>query len=195
MAKWAKHCEECGKELPGNLAYMDLCSDRLTEKHKRTKGYCKVCGKKLRKYVLNADRTAYLKDVCSDCEFTKYEDGKLVRAGKFMADYIGGYGAFPEPKYVKMLTYPDHLEVPELGLTIPYNQLRNVQSMTKESLSAARMFLVGLYAFAWKKNKVYLVITFNDEIGIEQNPTFDVDNISEIQPFLYQQMVNARVGK
>jgi len=131
--------------------------------------------------------------VCSGCEFVKYQDEKLVKpASTFRTEYIGGYGAFPEPKEAMMLTYPGYLEVPELGLTIPYNRLRNVQSMTKESLSAARMLLVGIYAFAWKKNKVYLVITFIDEAGVEQNPVFDVEGISGIQPFLYQQMLKAR---
>jgi hypothetical protein len=131
MAKQASYCKECGKKLTfftKSFDIKDMCLNcyngeenlqRIRE-NKRRKGHCKVCGEKLRKHVLNADRTAYLKDVCSDCEFAKYEDGKPVRPGKFMADYIGGYGAFPEPKYVKMLTYPDHLEVPELRLTISY---------------------------------------------------------------------------
>lgn len=94
-----------------------------------------------------------------------------------------------------MLTYPDHLEVPELELTIPYDQLQNVQSMTKEDLTLGSMILFGLYAFAMKKRTDYLVITFNDVVGIEQNAVFDLfGKISEIQPFLYEQMINARKG-
>ncbi|MGA2885224.1 MAG: zinc ribbon domain-containing protein [Halobacteriota archaeon] len=189
------YCKECGKKLPLNTwPFRNICSECLTEEHKRTKGYCKECGKKLPiMRVWNTLGTGYLKDVCSGCEFVKYQDEKLVKpASTFRTEYIGGYGAFPEPKEAMMLTYPGYLEVPELGLTIPYNRLRNVQSMTKESLSAARMLLVGIYAFAWKKNKVYLVITFIDEAGVEQNPVFDVEGISGIQPFLYQQMLKAR---
>lgn len=124
--------------------------------------------------------------------FSSTQDGKPVNPGKFWAKYIGGYAAYPEPKDVRMLTYPDHLEVRELGLSVSYNELQKVQTMTEERLKASRIFLVGIFAFAWKKRTPYLVITFTDEAGIEQNPVFDVAAISAIQPFLYQQMVKAR---
>jgi len=96
---------------------------------------------------------------------------------------------------VLILTYPDHLEVPELGLTIPYDQLQNVQSMTKEELKLGNIILFGLFAFAMKERTDCLVFTFRDVHGIEQNPIFDLfGKISKIQPFLYEQMVNARKG-
>jgi hypothetical protein len=115
--------------------------------------------------------------------------------GNFKGKYIGGHSAYPKPRDVKMLTFPDHLEVPELGLTIPYNKLLNVQSMSEKKLKATRLFLVGIFAFAWKKRQDYLVITFKDAIGVEQNPVFDVDSISTIQPFLYQQMLHATTSE
>jgi hypothetical protein len=129
-------------------------------------------------------------------KISRRQDGESqAKPVQYEAKYLGGYGAYPEPKDVKILTYHDYLEVPELLLTLPYDQLQNVQSMTEEKLKASRMFLVGIYAFAWKKQEVYLVITFNDAIGIEQNPAFDVERISSIQPFLYYKMVNARLGR
>jgi hypothetical protein len=193
------HCKQCGKELDSKT-YRDVCPDCILEEkleeNKRRKGYCKECGKKLpAKPDLNWDRTEYLVDVCSDCEFVEYIDGEPIKPGEFTAQYVGGYGAYPEPLYVLMLTYPGHLEVPELGLTIPYDQLQNVQSMTKKDLSLGNVMLFGLWGFAMKKRTDYLIITFNDVVGIEQNPVFDVlGKISEIQPFLYEQMENARMG-
>lgn len=189
------YCKECGKELDART-YRDVCPDCILEENKRHEGYCKECGKKLpAKPDLNWDRTEHLVDVCTDCEFVKYIDGEPVNPDRFTARYVGGYGEYPEPLFVLMLTYPDHLEVPELELTIPYDQLQNVQSMTKEDLTLGNMILFGLYAFAMKKQTDYLVITFNDVIGIEQNPVFDLfGKISEIQPFLYEQMVNGRKG-
>jgi hypothetical protein len=193
MAKQASYCKECGKEIPtfylgSGGRRRHLCSDCLTEEHKHTKGYCKECGILL-PFVprLNADKSDYLRDLCSDCEI-KYPAKYNI---KFSAKYIGGYAPYPQPKDVTLQTCPDRLEVPELGLAIPYNQLRNVQSMTEERLKASRLFLVGIFAFAWKKRTPYLVITFADEVGIEQNPVFDVAAISAVQPSLYQQMVNA----
>jgi len=199
IAEITPHCKECGKELDGRT-YGDVCPECILEEklkeNKRRKGYCKECGKKLpAKPDLNWDRTEYLVDVCSDCEFVKYIDGEPIKPGEFTAQYVGGYGAYPEPLYVLMLTYSDHLEVPELGLTMPYDQLQNVQSMTKEDLSLGNVMLFGLWGFAMKKRTDYLIITFNDVVGIEQNPVFDVlGKISEIQPFLYEQMENARMG-
>lgn len=208
-------CKVCGKKLSltTNLrGTSDLCADCLKEENKRIeedrlfryrgrRGHCKVCGKKLARVrpldtAYNAEyRRNYHRDLCPDCQFVEYQDGRPVNPGIFLADYIGGYAAYPEPKVVRILTYPNRLEVRELGLTIPYNQLQNVQTMTKESLTAGRMLLVGIYAFALKKRTNYLVITFNDVVGIEQSPAFDLfGKISEIQPLLYEQMVNARKG-
>ena len=188
-------CKECGKELDVRT-YGDVCPNCLLEENKRHKGCCKECGKKLPvEPDLNWDRTEYLEDVCSDCEFVKYVDGESVNPDKFTARYVGGYAEYPETLLVLMLTYPDHLEVLELGLTLPYDQLQNVQSMTKEELTLGNMILFGLFAFAMKKRTDYLVITFNDVVGIEQNLAFDLfGKISEMQPFLYEQMVNARKG-
>ena len=189
------YCKECGKELDART-YGDVCPECILEENKHHKGYCKACGKKLpTKPDLNWDETEHLVDVCSDCEFAKCINGELVNPDKFTARYVGGYVEYPETLLVLMLTYPDHLEVPELGLTIPYDQLQNVQSMTKEELKLGNMILFGLFAFAMKERTDYLVITFNDGHGIEQNPVFDLfGKISKMQPFLYKQMVNARKG-
>jgi hypothetical protein len=159
------------------------------------KHYCIKCGTKLSFATKPLGRN----NICIPCFKESFREdiaAKMEAAGKpgatFRATYIGGHGAYPKPKAVKLLTYSDRLEVPELRLTIPYNKLQNVQSMTEEKLKASRIFLVGLFAFAWKKRKDYLVITFTDEIDVEQNPVFDVAGISAIQPLLYQQMVKAK---
>jgi hypothetical protein len=137
-AKSGKSCKKCGKKLtffntPSDR--MDICLDcfneeklhRIREENKGRKGYCKGCGKSLPLTPrLNLDKSGYLRDLCKDCE--------IKCPTKVNAKYIGGYGAYPDPEDVKIKTYPDHLEVPELGLTIPYNQLQNVQSMTEEKL-------------------------------------------------------------
>jgi hypothetical protein len=183
------YCKECGRELHSTSPFNNLCSDCKTEKNKGKWRHCKECGKALPIVPpLNSDQSGYLRDLCRDCEIKFPAKFRT----KFHARYIGGYGAFPEPKDVKLQPHPDYLEVPELGLKLPYNQLQNVQTMTEEKLKASRIFLVGIFAFAWKKRTPYLVITFNDDGGIEQNPVFDVEAISAIQPFLYQQMVNSR---
>jgi hypothetical protein len=173
--------------------FTSVYADCEREANSRLKVHCRECGAKLPKTpALNWTQTEQLVDVCSDCQFVKYLDGAPVKPDRYTAFYLGGYAAFPEPQHVLMLTYPDHLEVPELDLDIPYGRLQNVQTMTEERLRALDVFLVGILAFAWKNREDYLVITFSDAAGIEQNPVFDVKDLSEIQPFLYEQMVGAR---
>ena len=92
-----RYCKECGKELDVRT-YSDVCPDCILEENKRHEGYCKECGKELpAKPDLNWDRTEYLEDVCSDCEFVKYVDGESVNPDKFTARYVGGYAEYPEP--------------------------------------------------------------------------------------------------
>jgi len=70
------YCKECGKKLDSRT-YRDVCPDCLLEENKRQEGYCKECGKKLPvEPALNWDKTEYLVDLCSDCEFVRYLDGK-----------------------------------------------------------------------------------------------------------------------
>jgi len=64
--------------------------------------------------------------------------------------------------------------------------------MTKDKLTAKRFLLVGLLAFAWKKQQLFMILSFEDAPGLEQNPTFAVDKIEEVQPMIYHKMISAR---
>lgn len=110
----------------------------------------------------------------------------------YKATYLGGHSAFPKQMKVHLTLLPDCIEIPEFPAKIPYSKIKNVQSVTKEKLSAMRLLLVGLLAFAWKKKKLYMLLTYEDDAGIEQNPVFDVEKIEEVQPTIYQRMVAAR---
>jgi len=105
--------------------------------------------------------------------------------GVFDAKYLGGHSAYPKQKECKLHVYPTHVEIPEMMLKIPYEQIENVQTMTQEKLTATRLLLLGIFAFAAKKKKEYLVITYRDVAGIVQNPVFDVKKLDEAQPAIY----------
>jgi len=87
---------------------------------------------------------------------------------------------------------PNYLEIQEFPAFIPYENIINVQSMSQEKLSAMRLLLVGIFAFAWKKKKQFMVLTYKDDAGIEQNPVFDMKKIEEVQPAIYRKMIAAR---
>jgi hypothetical protein len=67
--------------------------------------------------------------------------------------------------------------------------------MSQDKLTAARLLLVGLFAFAWKKKQMFMVLTYEDDLGLVQNPVFHIekDKINEVQPTIYQRMMNARM--
>ena len=113
----------------------------------------------------------------------------------YKAKYLGGHSAFPKQMDVHLNLLSDYIEIPEFPLRIPYVKIRNVQSLTQEKLSAMRLLLVGLLAFAWKKKKLYMLLTFEDEAGVEQNPVFDVDKIEEVQPAIYNRMLAVKKQK
>ena len=110
----------------------------------------------------------------------------------YKAKYLGGHSAFPKSMDVHLNLMPENLVIPEFPLEISYGKIKNVQGMTQEKLTATRLFLLGLFAFALKKKKLYMVLTYEDEVGIEHNPVFDLKKIEEVQPVIYQRMINAR---
>ncbi|RLI07396.1 hypothetical protein DRO42_08140 [Candidatus Bathyarchaeota archaeon] len=106
--------------------------------------------------------------------------------------YLGGHSAFPKEMKVHINLMPNYLEIQEFPAFIPYENIINVQSMSQEKLSAMRLLLVGIFAFAWKKKKQFMVLTYKDDAGIEQNPVFDMKKIEEVQPAIYRKMIAAR---
>lgn len=110
----------------------------------------------------------------------------------YEATYFGGHSAFPKQMKVHLTLFSDCVEIPEFPARIPYSRIKKVQSVTKEELSTMRLMFLGLLAFAWKKKKLYMLLTYIDGAGIEQNPIFDVEKIEEIQPAIYQMMTQSR---
>jgi hypothetical protein len=111
---------------------------------------------------------------------------------RFKAEYIGGHPLYTKKMKVELVVDSNELRIPEMNLTIPYNKLTNVQKMTQEKISALRLFLVGIFALAWKKKKEFLVISYRDDAEIEHSMVFDTKEIDNVTPLLYQKMIEAR---
>lgn len=109
----------------------------------------------------------------------------------YKAKYLGGHGAFPKSMDCRINLMDSYVEIPEFPLQIPYANITNIQSQTQEKITAMRFLLTGLLAFAWKKKRLYMVLTYKED-NIEQNMIFDVDKIEEVQPSIYRQMIAAK---
>lgn len=112
----------------------------------------------------------------------------------YKAKYLGGHGAFPKSMDCRINLMDSYIEIPEFPLQIPYANVVNIQSQTQEKITAMRLLLTGLLAFAWKKKKLYMVLTYKEN-SIEHNMIFDVDKIEEVQPAIYRQMMAAKSGR
>ncbi len=108
----------------------------------------------------------------------------------YKAKYLGGYSAFPGPINVTLDLKRDYLEVPELNLQIRYKELTDVRNISLAE--AVKFFFVGGYGMAWKREKPLLLLSFKDDVGIQQNPVFDMENLMEAQPTIYQKMLEAK---
>jgi hypothetical protein len=121
--------------------------------------------------------------------------GKKGSDFAYKAKYLGGHSAYPKEMDVNLALNPDYLEIPEFPAMVPYPKITNVQSMSQDKLTAKRLLLTGIFAFAWKKKQMFMVLTYEDDLGLVQNPVFHIekDKINEVQPTIYQRMMNARM--
>jgi hypothetical protein len=63
---------------------------------------------------------------------------------------------------------------------------------TAESLTAMRLQLFGIFAFAPKKKQHYLVISFVDQNGFTHNPVFEGIHINAVYQAIYERLAAAR---
>ena len=58
-------------------------------------------------------------------------------------------------------------------ISIPYNNVVGVNVVSQESISTLRVFVLGLIpGLIFRKNEKFLLLTFKDEGGLEQNFVF-----------------------
>ncbi len=154
---------------------------------------CNGCGKNI------GFATIYQgKHYCDDCHKKTQE----LFGNAYKGKYLGGHSAYPKDLEIRMKLMPDFVEIFEfpartnkenLGIKLKYEDITNVQSLTQEKLSALRIWLVGLLALAWKEKKLYMVLSYKDRAGFEQNPVFDLNKIEEIQPAIYRKMLETKL--
>jgi hypothetical protein len=108
------------------------------------------------------------------------------------AKYIGGHKAFPKQTHTKVMILPDRIEVVKPSLRIPYISIVNIENMDERKISALRVALLGLIGVFWKKKCMYTVVQYNDGID-DQTVVLDFGKkIEEIQPLIYQKVIEAR---
>lgn len=115
---------------------------------------------------------------------------------EFIGEYIGGHPAFPVNENVRLTLWAQSLEIPELGLSIPYQDIKRVGNMTKKKIAVTRIIFLGVIGALWKKEQLFMVLTYQDKVAeTDLSMVFRMDKIEEVQPLIYQRMVHAKTKK
>ena len=159
--------------------YMEEQRPALEQHLVAPRGYCDICGVKLTLFNMTT-RQLYDKKFqrCSGCTIREKEESfsdaliakQLASRGyaEYKLRYIGGVTAFSKHRLVSLRLYPTHIVIPEFSdsklYTIPYDNIRSLHSETGEHITATRMLLIGLFAFALKKKTHYLLLSLRGSI-------------------------------
>jgi hypothetical protein len=112
---------------------------------------------------------------------------------EFHAKYLGGHPAYPKEQDVHLRIYEDRLTVigGHIKIDIPWAAVTDIENTTQEKLSAARILLVGVLAWAWKKKDILTLLTCKSAAG-DLSLVFKIDGVEKAQPLLYSKMIAAK---
>lgn len=113
------------------------------------------------------------------------------------ARYLGGHPMYPNGMDTIAVFWWDRLELrgkadKPAELTILYEDMTNVETLTEEHMKLGRVLVFGLYGALWKKDEPYTLIEYKDEIGRERGIAMEFNDIEQAQRFLYQRIVENR---
>lgn len=157
----------------------------------QTTANCFNCGRQFRLYELiicNHCITSFC-DIC----IKNHSEKKDI---EFDSKYLGGHKLHPKSSEAKVHIFYDRIEVEALHLRIPYTSITDIENADEQKVSAKRMFLVGMYSFAWKKKDVYTIVEYIDGFNQKQALIFDFGNkLEEAQQKIYDRMLASRFAK
>lgn len=141
-------------------------------------------------------------------EPVKYQPRSMSTVMKTVeAKYVKGHSVFPKKRKVTLRIMPELIEIPELGLNIPYDRIEKVESIKHRKMATMKMYSLGsgvsmaiflafnsivMYYYYFRKR--YMMLTYVDELGQRQMPVFDFKGIDEVQPIIYRMISESRTA-
>jgi len=81
------------------------------------------------------------------------------------------------------------------SIIVSYESMYKIETANEDKISAFRVAMLGNVGGLWKKKHVYTVIQYKDEVG-EKTIVLDFGKrIDEVQPLIYQNMLESRKNK
>jgi hypothetical protein len=89
--------------------------------------------------------------------------------------------------------YEDRVVIKEIGISIPFSAIKNVENMDEQRITKTRVFLTGfIVGLLWKKKFLYAVIDYNDGL-MDQTIILEFGSgVEEAQRMIYKGMIKAR---
>lgn len=173
-------------------AKMNLSQQTTSEKEiLQTTGNCFNCGRQFQIFELvicDHCLTSFC-DVCVRNHSAKPEI-------EYDSKYMGGHKLYPKSLETKVSLFADRIEVEALHIRMSYTSITDVENADEKKITAKRMFLVGLYAFAWRKKDVFTIIEYIDGFNQKQTLIFDFGKkIEEAQRKIYDRMLAFRFAR
>lgn len=138
---------------------MNLSQQQTTSEEEilQTTGNCFNCGRQFQIYELV---------ICDHC-ITSFCDvcirnHSVKQEIEYDSKYMGGHKLYPKSSEVKVSLFADRIEIEALHIRMSYTSITDVENADEKKITTKRMFLVGLYAFAWKKKDLFTIIEYID---------------------------------
>jgi len=113
---------------------------------------------------------------------------------EFKGEYLGGHAAFPQAVYIRLQLEENVLRIHGLNLDIPYKAITEIKNVTKQKIDTDRVLLLGILGALWKKEELYLVLTYADSSNMSQSMVFKIYELNEAQPAIYAKVVAAKTN-
>ncbi len=116
--------------------------------------------------------------------------------------YLGGHPLIDVSKVIdgslyllnNEIRYTDNFNKKEL-FKIPLNDIKNCCMETKESITATRLLLTGIFAFALKKKRKYIRVEFKNELNDTNNLILTANNVNQIISDINKTRLNNKRNK
>ena len=157
----------------------------------QTTANCFNCGREFEIFNLTICKHC-LTSFCDICMGKHSTEPKL----HFDAKYLGGHKLYPKSVDVRVNIFSDRIEIPILHLRVSYTFMSNIENADEKKITAKRLFLVGLFAFGWRKKDVYTIIEYLDGFNQKQGLVFDFGkSIQEAQQRIYDRMLASHFAR
>jgi hypothetical protein len=126
------------------------------------------------------------------------ETDKPIDSGGII--YMGGHKAYPKPTWGEIYFYEDRFEIKPYDICIQYSKIKDIGNSNEKKRDASRLaagliFLPLALSYLWKKDHIYTIIEYDDEVDTQKVVIDFGKGLNYAQNLIYKKMLEARKSK